>query len=226
MILIFDRSAVRNRILRVVGILVCIAGLMLSNSASAIVALVLAVVLISFAQAAPAWRTPLFSIVGAITLGISLLLPYVDIGSFAGLLGRTATLTGRTDFWEVAPSYILERPWFGYGYGGFFDRDPYSRVWDLWSRAEYFFTPNFHNSALDVTLLLGCVGLAAYVAILAGALSVFRNRTLGRTADILACILILLTASSATDFQFMRHNCLATVLMFYAFLVAGRRYPR
>lgn len=224
LVLLFDRGAVRSRFWRAVCLLICLAGLVLANSASAIVALAISVAIILAAQAAPAWRTILFAFAGLATLAVSVLLPYIDIGSITGLLGRSATLTGRTDFWDIAPDYILERPWFGYGYGGFFDRDPYSRAWDLWSRFEYFFTPNFHNSALDTTIMLGFVGLAAYLAILTAATFVFRNRSLGPSAGTLACIIILFMASSATDFQFMRHNCLATVLMFYAFLVGRRHY--
>lgn len=224
MVLLFDQGAMRSRFRRIVAILICLAGVVLANSASAVVAIVLAIAIVTVARVAPALRTAAFALVGLTTLAVSVLLPYVDIGSITGLLGRSASLTGRTDFWELAPGYILERPWLGYGYGGFFDRDPYSQVWDLWSRFQYFFTPNFHNSALDVTIVLGCVGLAAYVAILTTALFIFRNRSLGRAAEILGCILILFTASSATDFQFMRHNCLATILMFYAFMVGGRRY--
>jgi O-antigen ligase len=124
----------------------------------------------------------------------------------------------------MAPDFILERPWFGFGYGGFFDQNPYSRVWDLWAAAEWFFTPNFHNSALDVTIALGVVGLAAYIAVLLKAGAVHDNRGLGRSAEVLAAAVVLMAVGSATDFQLMRHNALPTVLMFYAFLVSGRRY--
>ena len=34
-------------------------------------------------------------------------------------VGKDATLTGRTDLWNVAITMIARRPWLGYGYGGF-----------------------------------------------------------------------------------------------------------
>jgi hypothetical protein len=40
----------------------------------------------------------------------------------------------------------------------------------------------------------------------------------------LTAVIVLVAVCSATDFQLMRHNGLPTILMFYAFLVAGRRY--
>jgi hypothetical protein len=46
------------------------------------------------------------------------------------------------------------------------------------------------------------------------------------SAEVLAAAVVLMAVGSATDFQLMRHNALPTVLMFYAFLVGGRRYAR
>ncbi|MCJ2033489.1 O-antigen ligase family protein [Methylobacterium sp. J-068] len=214
----------RSRRLRWISLLICTAGLVLANSASAILALVVSVALIVAVKAAPRLRGTLFLAIGLITLLFSVLLPHIDLGSVTGLVGRSSTLTGRGDFWALAPGYIAKHPWIGFGYGGFFQRDAYSQVWDLWSYFEYFFTPNFHNSALDTLILLGYIGLAGYLIVLATGLWISANRSLGSSADILACILILFTASSATDFQFMRHNCLATILLFYTFLVGGRVY--
>lgn len=41
----------------------------------------------------------------------------VDTGTFAGLVGKDATLTGRTEIWSVAIRVIEQRPLWGYGYG-------------------------------------------------------------------------------------------------------------
>jgi exopolysaccharide production protein ExoQ len=92
----------------------------------------------------------------------------------------------------------------------------------LWAEDKYFFTPNFHNSALDVTIALGVIGLAAYIAILVGAASIQSDLRLSRSADALASILMLLVVVSTTDFQLMHHNTLPTILLFYILLVRGR----
>lgn len=226
LVMLFLRDAVPWKWARWLGLAACGAGLVLANSASAIVALGVSIILILAVRAMPRLRAALFGVVSSTTLLVSVLLPHIDLGPVTGLVGRSANLTGRTDFWALAPDYIAEHPWLGYGYGGFFQRDPYSQVWDLWSHSEYFFTPNFHNSALDVAILLGLIGLTAYLVILGVGLSVCNNLSLGPSAEVLACILILFTASSATDFQFMRHNCLATVLLFYAYFVGGRAYAK
>jgi exopolysaccharide production protein ExoQ len=206
------------------AILICTVGLLLSNSASSIVALAVASALLAATRRFPGWRAALFGATILVVVAVSIALPFVDASSVAQAFGRPPTLTGRTSFWSRAPDYIMERPFFGYGYAGFFDTDPYSRVWDLWAAAEWFFTPNFHNSALDVTIALGFVGLAAYLAVLLTASRVHGNRSLGRSAGLLAAVIVLVAVGSATDFQLMRHNALPTVLLFYAFLAGGRRY--
>lgn len=208
------------------ALLICALGLALSNSASAFVALVVSATLLGASRLVPGARSWWFRAGLVLVMIISITLPFIDAGTFAQLFGRAPTLTGRTSFWMMAPDFILERPWFGYGYGGFFDQNPYSRVWELWAAAEWFFTPNFHNSALDVTIALGVIGLTAYIAVVLQAGAVHANSTLGRSGDVLAAVIVLLAASSATDFQLMRHNALPTVLMFYAFLVGGRRYGK
>ncbi|MEL6860501.1 MAG: O-antigen ligase [Pseudomonadota bacterium] len=74
------------------------------------------------------------------------------------LLGRDASLTGRTDIWVTLIGYIEERPLLGYGYGAFWavDSEPGNWVrevlqWDA---------PTAHNGWLEVAIALGLVGLA------------------------------------------------------------------
>jgi O-antigen ligase len=81
------------------------------------------------------------------------------------VLGKDATLTGRTVLWSTVVERIEDRPLLGYGYGAFWDskgvlREQVRAVvgWD---------TPHSHNGLLDVWLDLGLVGvlslLGAYV---------------------------------------------------------------
>lgn len=48
------------------------------------------------------------------TVALMLGLPAIDY--FLGLLARDATLTGRTEIWELAPIWFWESPWIGHGY--------------------------------------------------------------------------------------------------------------
>jgi O-antigen ligase len=81
-------------------------------------------------------------------------------------LGKDMTLTGRTYIWYRVVDAINRRPWFGYGYEGF---------WQFWrgadnpallirlSEADGFLPHHSHNGYLDIGLNLGWLGLAAFI---------------------------------------------------------------
>ena len=81
-----------------------------------------------------------------------------QLAAIAPLLGRDAQLTGRVDLWLILPSYIAERPWLGYGLGGFWVADSanVALIWD----AVGWTPPHAHDGWLDLLLELGGVGLA------------------------------------------------------------------
>ncbi len=75
--------------------------------------------------------------------------------------GRDITLSGRTTMWSAVLTMILERPWLGYGYSGFWlgwqgDGSTY-----VWNAAGW--EPKFaHNGYLDLGLYLGFLGLLIF----------------------------------------------------------------
>jgi exopolysaccharide production protein ExoQ len=77
------------------------------------------------------------------------------------LLGRDATLTGRTIVWYQGLAALERQPWLGYGYAAFWrGRNSPSSVlvrvadWDV---------SNAHNGFLDLALELGLIGLAVFM---------------------------------------------------------------
>ena len=72
-------------------------------------------------------------------------LSFLDISS---MVGRNETLTGRNEVWATLLPYALQRPLWGYGFGGF------------WTDAMRAITSaHAHNGYLDVILNLGLFGL-------------------------------------------------------------------
>ncbi len=79
----------------------------------------------------------------------------------AEVTGEDLTLTGRTVFWALLVRMVQERPWFGYGYRGFWHglKGP-SRViiqvtkWPV---------PEAHNGFLEAALSVGLVGLGLFL---------------------------------------------------------------
>jgi O-antigen ligase len=69
------------------------------------------------------------------------------------LMGRNATLTGRTDIWEKAIEIGVTRPWLGFGYRSF---------WISNGAFTWFMPGHGHNSYLDLWLETGIVGATAF----------------------------------------------------------------
>jgi exopolysaccharide production protein ExoQ len=103
---------------------------------------------------------------GLIGIGMGL---YVDPEIMLGLMGKDASLTGRTDIWAEVLDLIAQKPILGWGYQAMFNpADPTTIV--LWERIGGWQAPNAHNSFLQLTLELGFVGLISMILFLLTAL--------------------------------------------------------
>jgi exopolysaccharide production protein ExoQ len=147
----------------------------------AIIGVITAVVLIFFAKA-----TAALLIVGVLTITIPVVLTFRRNNAAAALvlscllgvsaaasiaiaerdavlsvLGKDATLTGRTVLWAAVAQRIQDRPVLGYGYSAF---------WEAGTEAERlrtavgWDTPHSHNGLLDEWLDLGLIGVLALLA--------------------------------------------------------------
>jgi exopolysaccharide production protein ExoQ len=182
---------------------------------------------------------------GSLRLHVGILIPFLIACTFALIggiiwlqshaqavavqLGKDPTLTGRTDVWAVAMLMIQHRPWLGYGYGGF---------WLGWGgesaqfwRAIGWETPHSHNGFLDLTLDLGLVGLATFLAGLATATkaAIYRARA-SITADAVGPLVLLafILFYNLTESSILRQNTIFWVLYVVAVSAScgGSPFPR
>ncbi len=86
----------------------------------------------------------------------------VDLDSMVGLLGRDATLTGRTNIWAMALDSIGDKPLLGYGYSAFWNVAPEA---DRISTVLHWKVPHAHNGFIDLTLQMGLVGLVLFLVV-------------------------------------------------------------
>ncbi len=219
-----DSLRTRFTLGKIVVIVFCILGLALANSATAVAATAMVCALLAVARRWPSapygW---LFGLALAVFL-FSVLVPVINLGAITELLGRDANLTGRGSFWGLAWPLASERAFGGHGYTTFFDVGPFSPVWAIYKDAQYFFTPNFHNSSLDVVISFGVPGLFGYALMVICAACVVFNRTITPHARLLLLgMLVLFTISSCFDFQFMRHNGMPSLVLFYLMFLTGKR---
>jgi O-antigen ligase len=151
--------------------------------------------------------------------GVSWLVSNAD--TLAARIGKDTTLTGRTDLWTVALVMIHRHPWLGYGFGGFW-RGVVGDSGEFWTAVGWP-APHSHNGFIDLTLDLGLVGLAIFIAGLVTALvaAVARLRS-GRTTGGVAPFVLLsfFTLYNLTESSVLRHNTLYLVLYVVATSVA------
>lgn len=74
----------------------------------------------------------------------------------------TGSFTGRVPVWEQAFEYAAERPFLGFGYGGFWNEE---RTTDFIDRQQWP-VPHAHNAYIDVLLEAGPLAALAYMLIL------------------------------------------------------------
>jgi exopolysaccharide production protein ExoQ len=134
----------------------------------------------------------------ATVFGCSLIVSFLALSLGTGLLPRlkTAILLGRDDpgnvdslsgrmmIWEDVGYYIRQRPFLGYGYGGFWTPTRISVISDEEKQA----IPNSHSTYMEYLVSLGPAGLVAYVLLLfAGIRRAYRFHRLSRNSAFAFC---------------------------------------
>jgi exopolysaccharide production protein ExoQ len=102
------------------------------------------------------------TLITVITLCTTLFFYAVDhIDAITALVGKDVTFSGRLPLWSALWEMVSRRPWFGYGYEGFW-QGRYSEssvVWQVigWS------APHAHNGILELLLGIGWVGTTCFL---------------------------------------------------------------
>jgi len=186
--------------------------LVLSTSKTSLVSLLLGAGMMVFI--ALARRSPASSVAStwAALVGIGLIASFIVFASdiFLGLLGKDATLTGRTKIWAGVMEQIRARPWQGYGYGAVWDEEgPWGPLAKI-TKTAGFRAHHSHNSWLEQWLNLGIFGLGAWAmmfvqTLVAGVVAVYRDRGAYLAAPFLIVYsLMTLTESVAVTYNDMR----------------------
>lgn len=110
------------------------------------------------------WRVPgLVVATGAVGACVALWIwVMTHFDQVARWLSRERTLSGRRLIWQDVRRFIRERPWKGYGLWAYWDRPELTSATYARLGAQY---ASAHNSALEVLLGLGVVGLIFYLAV-------------------------------------------------------------
>ena len=93
--------------------------------------------------------------IGTVVIGL-----WVEI---LGLMGKDATLTGRTPMWNVALTELMYRPWLGFGRGAFWAEKSKYAIDAGYAVSEGFVPPHAHNGFIDVMLDVGYLGFFVFM---------------------------------------------------------------
>jgi len=185
---------------------------LLSTSKTSLVSLLLGVCAIGFV--ALARRGPIMGVISSFgaVVAIFAVLAFMFFAAdvaFA-VLGKDATLTGRTNIWQGVLYEIHKRPLLGYGYGAVWDdRSGWGPVYWI-TKIAGFRAAHAHNSWLEQWLGLGLVGLVAWSLFFASTLAktvwaVFTHKGALLVFPFLIVYgLMTLTESVALDYNDMR----------------------
>jgi exopolysaccharide production protein ExoQ len=136
--------------------------LLLSNSVTSLIVFLTVLILLPLFLVLR-WEytlaVPFFIVAVLVVGGVSATL-LVNATTILDALGRDVTLTGRTELWAAAAEMIWQRPWLGYGYGGFWLgwEGESARIW----RMTGMLLPHAHNGLFDLWLELGLLGVSVF----------------------------------------------------------------
>ena len=147
-----------------IGIL-CFAMVLLSTSKTALLACLMMMsgfVFVRIMRANPILRIPtMYLSVLAITGFVMAMIIIPD--EMFGVIGKDATLTGRTEIWDSLARAINERPILGYGYGTFWN-DPLGPSY--WVRFNLDWgVPTAHNGWVETWLSTGVIGVGLFLVV-------------------------------------------------------------
>ena len=144
---------------RVLRLGLCVAILFLSQSFTAVLCTFVCGLVIFYLRLTRREKLLLVGTVTSLGLLIGVLVPNA-VALLLGASGKNTTFTGRDVIWAFALKYIALRPFFGYGYYGFWISQQDAAL-------EYLgWNPNqAHNGFLDLTLNEGLVGLGILLVV-------------------------------------------------------------
>lgn len=204
--------------------------LVLSQSATSMIAflipaLLFAVNRIVLAQTPNAGLRLLLVAIGTLLAGFVAFVGPILLAEASGTVGRDATLTGRTEIWELTWNAALQRPLLGHGYLSFWqdyigENGMLARL-GMWEVAEA------HNGFIEVLLSAGFVGLTLVMVVLLYLLvRSFTGMILSpRNGSAEAALLLVLNIvlENFTESVYLAPNYAATTMIAVACILAHRR---
>lgn len=168
--------------------------------------------------------------IGLTALILAMLLGGLDpITPLLGMLGKDATLTGRTVLWDMGREAYLARPVLGFGIDGFWGNPVYQPQIQVMRRLYGDTVFGFHNLFVELMVALGPLGVVAHLAI--GVTGLARAlRWLRRDRDPLALwalvMVVCLYTQAMVSPQLYRPNSISYITLLVIVAALGKEVDR
>lgn len=191
--------------------------LLLANAKAALLSCIAVLVLLPFYRSLRWQYTMVVPLTVLVVLAGALVGVFIlgNVENVLSALGRDPTLTNRTEIWNGVIESIRQRPWLGYGYGGFW-LGLSGESAHLWAQSNLAFGPQHaHNAFLDLWLNLGLLGVSVFA--FGFLLTLVRALAWARLAKTMEgfwplAYLTFLLLYTSTDDRIVEHNDILWIL--------------
>lgn len=174
--------------------------------------------ILAMARRGPVWAVASVWVAGAVGTALGLLVAF-DPSAILQALGKSPTLTGRTDIWASVMRRVGESPYVGYGFAAFWEKG--SVPAEVVKKETGWMVPNAHNGWLDLLLQVGWVGVGLLGFVIAVALVGCIVRSRARVDGWFGLLfLIHYVATSLSESVLELHNSLPWALFIAVFAFA------
>ncbi len=134
-----------------------------------------------------------------------------------------SSLTGRIPLWQELLKAAEDRPFWGYGFGGFWSEKNIRKYSEMFAWQ----IPHAHNAYLDIVLSTGIIGLVLYLgwALSTLLVAVARHEQSQRPAELFAiCLIVFSLAHGAGESKFP-FTGMGSLFLFFAMVLLAIRPP-
>ncbi|MBE9637072.1 O-antigen ligase family protein [Salipiger mangrovisoli] len=146
------------------------------------------------------------------------------VQSVLDAVGKSSSLTGRTTLWEVARGVSAQHPFFGVGYGAFWQAGEFAHERFMTQEAGATTSRSFHNFVFEILVGTGWPGLLAMIALLLAAtkqlLRLYALRGSAAAAGGLVLMVGIIFTSLLGTTLFRGHEFM--LILVVIFIVSGR----
>jgi len=147
----------------------------------------------------------------------SMLLPFyhTTYSSFALILGKNSTFTGRTTLWDFTIFEGIKKPIFGHGFQHLSQTDEWSKMLEQKFKSDAFFIPHAHNLWVELFYKFGIVGIVVHIMMLVILpLYIIKYKNLTHTSAIAFSIMTAMMAKSALTLPFLTSDVSSYIWVF------------